>query len=543
MRGRLRSLRPALVALPLLATALAGTARADVLALVIGIDDYKELPKLEGAGNDARAIADALKDAGSREVRLLLDGAADRNAIQAAWKDLLGKAGADDLLVLTFAGHGGQEVERVKGTEADGRDETWLLAGFGPKGRDTAQRLPDHDLGTLLLAAAPHPVLVVADTSHAGVMARPADPRVGRLGVRGTSFSTIESDALPVPPPEEALLDLDTLDNVTLLAAAPDGELVPEVEIDGQTHGALSWAFVRAIRGGADADGNGVLSKSELERFVRENVRTRLEGRQHPRMLPTGSGDTTLIPALAPSPEPLAAPGMSSMTGAGLPPAQLLPLRIINAPGGDPTAAYARLAGTVPAEKGASGKGNPLRLTWDGATGEVLNGIGDVVATVGEIDPETGHHHLQSVVDKWALLRRLERDAERRTLEVTLAPNDQRHHEGDRVSLVVHGGRARYLTLIALLADGTVYLAHPAGKDTAEPPANQPFRLPLTIQPPFGADHYVAIASPEPLTALHRDLRALDGKAAADAFAALLDRHLMGQSYQLGVHGVYTGAR
>ncbi|HYD29876.1 MAG TPA: caspase family protein [Azospirillaceae bacterium] len=527
-------MKPALagvVALAALSSALVGAARADVLALVIGIDDYKYLAKLEGAVNDARDIAEALVASGAREVTRLTDGEATRDAILGAWKALLAKAAPDDSLVLAYAGHGGV-------------DRTWLLAGFASDGRDSGQRLPGYELAALLQTAAPHPVLVVADTSHGTAIARPVDPRVGRLGVRTATYPAITSDALPPPDPTVARLDIQYLDHVTVLTAARGDEPALEVELDDRAHGALSWAFVRALRGAADADGNGVLSKSELDQFICANVRMRLEGRQHPQVFPTGRGDATLVPALPPAAEPPMSAGMSSMTGAGLPPAQLLPLRVINAPGVDPITFYAQLSGTVPADRGSTGKASPLRLTWDDAAGDMVNGLGDVVATLPEeTEAGTAHRHLQGVVDKWALLRRLERDAERRSLAMALEPGDQLHRAGDTVTLVVGGNRARHLTVLALAADGAVRLVQPTGREAAVPDTDAPFRLPLIIEPPFGAGHYVVIASPEPLAALHRDLKALDGKPAATELAALLDRHLTGHSYQLGVHGVYTGPR
>ena len=54
------------------------------LALVIGIDAYQSIPPLAGAVNDARDIADALMGMGA-ETTLLLDGAATRQAVMAAW--------------------------------------------------------------------------------------------------------------------------------------------------------------------------------------------------------------------------------------------------------------------------------------------------------------------------------------------------------------------------------------------------------------------------------------------------------------------------
>ncbi|MCW2248830.1 hypothetical protein M2352_004490 [Azospirillum fermentarium] len=510
----------------------AGTARAEMAALVIGIDAYRTVTPLHGAVNDARDIADALKTAGAGTVRLLLDGDATRGAVLKEWDALIAATAPDATLVLSYAGHGGQEPERVPGSEADGKDEVLLLAGFAAKGPGTAERITDDELALMLKAAAPRRVIFVADACHSGTMTRAVDPRGGQLGTRAATYGPIEDDALPPPTPAALAAEKEEPPNVTFFAAVPEDELAPEVMIDGQPRGALSWAFARALRGGADRDGDGILSKGELESFIRETVRMKMEGRQHPQVRPAGRGGDALIEA---TPVPVA-------PFAGLPDGAPVTLRILAAED-DARRLAAALTGITP----VTGDG-PALLTWDQRRGEVISESGDMVAGVkgSPADPAV-IRRLQQIVDRWSLVERAKAAAGPRPLALALLPDDRIHHQGDKVTFAVSGNQGRYFTLIDLAADGSVAFLYPrAGGPDSDPlliPRNGPYRLLFTVQPPFGADHFIAITTTQPLPALHADLLALEGRSAATQVARLLSRHLAGQMVELGVHGVYTGPR
>lgn len=507
-------------------------ARADIYGLVIGIDAYRHVQPLHGAVNDARDVADALRSLNAREVRLLLDDAATRAAILAAWSELRAKAAPGDTLVFSYAGHGGQEPERVRGSEATGRDSTFVLAGFATRGPGSAERIVDDEINQMLREASQQNVLFIADSCHSGTMTRAFDPRARRLTTRYASYPPIENDALPPPDPAAAALGPADLPHVVYFGAVADEEEAPETTIDGQQRGALSWAVARAFRSAA-AQGGG-LTKGELEVFVRENVRRVLEGRQHPRIEPAGQVTRAILPA------------------------PRLPLSIINAGSLDIADLYSQIQGvTVPAE------GQAARLTWDIASGDIISDLGDVVARVRSGDPaiaargvgRTGGQaqsplsegelgRVQSVVDKWEALRIIGRLSEERSLQLRLEPDDRLYREGNQVALTVGGHESPNFTLLNLASDGSVNFLYPLRggqyNDPLQIPAGRPYRLELAVQPPFGADHFIAIASDQPLAGLHTALKALDGQPAAARVAQLLTEHLAGQRFQLGVHVFYT---
>jgi formylglycine-generating enzyme required for sulfatase activity len=100
-------------------------------ALLVGVDDYVGFTDLRFSGRDAVALAEALRGAGfdERRVFLLHDGAKDaayrpsKPNIERQLKAVLNLAGPDDLVIVSFSGHGihydGQSF--LCPTEADDR--------------------------------------------------------------------------------------------------------------------------------------------------------------------------------------------------------------------------------------------------------------------------------------------------------------------------------------------------------------------------------------------------------------------------------------
>src|SRR5438067_2599145 len=104
----------------------------------------------------------------------------------------------NDLVVLSIAGHGTQEPERVKGSEPDGMDNVFLLPGFEPTALGSQQRILgkefNHFIKQLELRGAR--VLFVADTCHGGGMAREIDPRAEEMSFRQVPSYRLTADTL-----------------------------------------------------------------------------------------------------------------------------------------------------------------------------------------------------------------------------------------------------------------------------------------------------------------------------------------------------------
>lgn len=256
---------------------------ADVYGVVIGIDTYKNYGTLDGAVNDAKILAGSLKGIGAKQVKLLLDDKATRDEIKKAWDEVSGQAKTGDTVFFTYAGHGAQQPERVKGTEADGQDEFYVLANFNESGPDTYERLVDDDLQEWFSKRPDLNIILVSDSCHSGTMTR--SYKKSKLKYRKAQVRAITNDALPVSSNADIVNEQKTkLDHVISFSGVPDHEEVPEVDIDNQPHGALSWHFSKGLIGLADGNKDGSVSLSELKNYLIEKVRMETEGQQHPQI-------------------------------------------------------------------------------------------------------------------------------------------------------------------------------------------------------------------------------------------------------------------
>src|SRR5262249_34163591 len=141
----------------------------EVRALVIGVDAYQFVPQLRGAVADARDIEQTLRNQGVRDVTALYDTAADRATVMRTLGQIVERSRPGDLVVLSIAGHGVQEPERIKGSQPDGFDNVFVLAGFNPKtGAGTQQRIIGTEFNHMIkqFEAKGANVLFVADACY-----------------------------------------------------------------------------------------------------------------------------------------------------------------------------------------------------------------------------------------------------------------------------------------------------------------------------------------------------------------------------------------
>ena len=535
----------ALLTVPVLtacAVALAGPPRAEAQAargLVIGIDKYVELANLRGAVNDARDVARALAGSGVQDLVVLEDDAATRAGIVHEWTDLVRRAEPGDTLVLTYAGHGGQERERVPGTERDGRDEVLLLGGFRSAGSGTRERIFDDELNQWFVEAGERGlrVVFVADSCHSGSLTRSVDPRAPRPSLRTAAY-TISDDLLELDMPESAAaVEEAELGHVSFLAAGQEHEQVPEIVIrddEGppEFRGALSYMFARAVEGEADFDGDGVLRRDELWRFVRENVRMRSEARQTPNLIPNARGEESVLRlnwSARPSTQ-TATHGAGTREDPAGGSSGAVRLTVLGADAETLAAARA----TVDNVRFVS-EAETSDLIWDARSRQVVTGLGDVAAH------DVGLTELPAVIGKWEAVRRIRAISARASLRLRVYPHDGIHPEGARIEVEVDRLHHPRLTLLGLSGNGVVHYLYPLPSDPPEVPIGRPFLLELKVTPPFGADHIVAVSAKSPLTALNAELGALDGRPAAHRAAALLAEAAAGaEGWWSGVQGLFT---
>jgi len=244
-------------------------------ALLIGINDYtasrlatvgaaapnRDWPNLFGAVNDAAAMRELLlllRGFDARDVVLLTDQSATRNAILAAANRLAATASKDDIVFFYFAGHGSQ-VKNSGSDEPDKLDESIVPADS----RRGAPDIRDKDLRRIfnaILDRGAH-LTVMIDACHSGSGARGLFTLARPRGIRPDLRDVADRrDYGPRPENRGALV----------ISASHDDEEARETRDHQTTHGAFTWAWMRAMRDAAP-------DESAAETFARAQARLRAE--------------------------------------------------------------------------------------------------------------------------------------------------------------------------------------------------------------------------------------------------------------------------
>jgi WD40 repeat protein/uncharacterized caspase-like protein len=243
--------------------------------LVIGVGDYEDptIPDLTYTEADAQAFYDFLtgpQGGGFQKdhVRFLLNEQATSTAVKGAFSWLIDQAGADDLVVIYFAGHGGTAKDTSRPPdEADGVDE--YLVTYDARTADlfsTAVR--DDEMADWLASFQSDHVVVILDSCFASGATRSLEQTGTRAGPGNRVFTDL------VGPGR------------LFLAASQEAELSYEDLALG--HGVFTYYLLRglgALNGTttpeADADQDGRVTVEELRTYLEREV-TRAKPQQHP---------------------------------------------------------------------------------------------------------------------------------------------------------------------------------------------------------------------------------------------------------------------
>lgn len=149
---------------------------AEKRALVFAVGRYED-PSWASISsvNDLKYVGAVLKAGGFRDIVVLKDSQATKEAMLKAFASLASRCRPGDEVYIHFSGHG-QQVTDTNGDEDDGWDESWIPydAYMRPCARDDGSRhLIDDEINVLLhrirLSVGPEGrILVVADACHSG---------------------------------------------------------------------------------------------------------------------------------------------------------------------------------------------------------------------------------------------------------------------------------------------------------------------------------------------------------------------------------------
>ena len=234
--------------------------------VVIGIENYLLAPKIPGAIEDAKAVAQVLHKLGFEEVLELYDKDASSRRLQQTLVDFLPrKVGRQDRLVIYFAGHAG-----ITQT-ASGKDLGYLVPWDAQPG-NVSKAVTFEQLKEFSHRSASKHTLFLFDSAVRG------------WEISSTQALSLEGRSAPEEDTEKRA--------VQVLTAADKGESTVRV----QDRSLFVQALVNALSGEADLDKNGWLMASELGRYVNQQVSDQTKNAQHPVFTQIeGDGDTIMI--------------------------------------------------------------------------------------------------------------------------------------------------------------------------------------------------------------------------------------------------------
>jgi len=507
---------------------LRGPGDGQVRALLIGIDAYRHVRPLKGAVPDVRDIEGSLRRTGVTDLTTMTDDAADRESVLRAIGALLGRTGRGDLVLLSIAGHGAQEPEHVKGSQPDGMDSVFLLAGFETTAEGSKQRIIGSEFNHFIKKFEERGarVLFIADTCYGGGMTRDVDPRAEEMSFRQVPLYRIPNDAyVPISTAPEAFLTELDFEKSAFLAAVDRKTKAPEVRIPGVAsyRGALSYAVARALEGSADTNQDGKVTLKELFTYVRQVVYQLSDQRQNPVTLnsPHRNIDsevafemTRAVRIVDAASEP-AKPAVAATPAIAAPAAATIaPVRLASLDG-----QAARFAGLNPREAPFEvvPPSQAPDLVWDPSTGDVLAGA-DVIAYRME------SAELPSAIDRAAAVRALKQLTAKSPQSIRVSPDDKLHRNDSKVTVEIGALAGRALVLFNIAGDGTVQMLYPVGSDP-QIIRDAEYRLPVRVRSPFGSDLVVAISSEQPMPMLEQSLRALNQRRSAVQALKMVERY------------------
>ncbi len=218
----------------------AATGTGQRRALLIGINKYKVLPRLNGSLNDVAVMRQLLIQRwGFKEanIKTVLDEAGTRAGILKALEQLVQDTGPADSVYVHYSGHGSQ-VQDLNGDEEDGIDETIV-----PQDGRTADvpDITDDELDSILARLRAKHALVVLDSCHSGTATRSIEiqarsvPQDTRLSLYRTGVTTRQV----VPLAAQRYI---------LMTGAAAHEQALDGPVEGRFHGFFSYSLSRSLR-------------------------------------------------------------------------------------------------------------------------------------------------------------------------------------------------------------------------------------------------------------------------------------------------------
>ncbi len=254
---------------PLNPTKIKRQAERDAVAIIIGVSDYRNLPKAVHADDDARAFYDyAIRALGVKpeNIKLLVNQDADEIEIYKAFKTWLpSKVRKTTDVFVFYSGHGY--------TTADGKGLYWFPHRAD---RDLISKtaILVEELNNDILATSPRSVTVFADACYSG---------------QARSGETLIASARPIVPKAETRLFPESFAVITASQHDQISSSSPDLQ-----HGIFSYYLMKGMEGEADSNRDGKITLGEMQAYLVETV-TRQAAAMSRKQEPQVLGDSSRV--------------------------------------------------------------------------------------------------------------------------------------------------------------------------------------------------------------------------------------------------------
>jgi hypothetical protein len=241
----------------------------DAVAIVIGIADYKNLPRADFANDDARVFYDyAIRALGVKpeNIKLLVDADADEVGIYRAFKTWLpSRVSSTTDVYVYYSGHGLPT--------ADGQG-LYVLPQRADKDFIDKTAITQAEINAAIEAAKPKSVTIFLDACYSG------QARTGE---------TLLAGARPVSLRAATSVFPDSFTVITASKADQISSSSPELK-----HGIFSYYLMRGMEGDADANRDGKITAGEMQAYLAETV-SRQAGMMNRKQEPQLIGDVNRV--------------------------------------------------------------------------------------------------------------------------------------------------------------------------------------------------------------------------------------------------------
>lgn len=213
-------------------------------ALLIGINKYKAVPKLQGSLNDIETMRHVLVTRwGFPEgnIAILTDEQATRANMLAALEQLAQRAGPQDTVYIHYSGHGSQ-VEDLSGDEPDDHLDETLISQDGRSG--DVRDITDDELDAIFSTMRAKSAFIVLDSCHSGTATRSLDIRTRSIppDTRLELYKAAEA----AKPRTRAIVPVVASRYVLMTGAASHQEAL-DGPVEGRYHGFFTYSLSKSL--------------------------------------------------------------------------------------------------------------------------------------------------------------------------------------------------------------------------------------------------------------------------------------------------------